>query len=237
MRSRHSRALGGFVTAVTPGLSTIDELKSRVSGPVFQPADDGYEAEFAPFNQFCRHTPGVVVGVTSAADVSAAVTWATANGMPVAVQGTGHGAVVPCPPNAMLVSTKRMQGIEIDPTAQTARVEAGVKWLPVLEAAAKHGLSTLNGSATDVGVIGYVTGGGVPVLGRKYGFAADHVREFELVTADGAIRTCSPTSEPDLFWAVRGGKGNFGIVPSLTIALIPVLTLYVVGLCLYCKSS
>jgi hypothetical protein len=123
-----------------------------------------------------------------------------------------------------------MQGLSVDPARRIARAEAGVKWHRVLEAAAEHGLAALCGSSSDVGVVGYTLGGGLGSLGRRYGFAADHVVAVEIVTADGLLRRICAESEPELFWAVRGGKGNFGIVTALEFELVPVPALYAGGL-------
>src|SRR3712207_2641319 len=131
---------------------------------------------------------------------------------------------------SMMITTRRMQGLFIDPERRTVRVEAGVKWRRVMEAAAEFGLAGLCGSSSDVGVVGYTLGGGHGSLGRRYGFAADNVRAIEIVTADGRQRSLSADSEPELFWAVRGGKGNFGIVTALEIELVPLTGLYAGGI-------
>lgn len=199
----------------------VDDLRGRVHGPVYAAGDEGLAAEVATFNLAVRHTPAIAVGATCAADVAATVTWAVAHGLPVAVQATGHGPVRNAD-GAVLVSTRRMQGVNVDPARRTARVEAGVKWERLLAVAAEHGLTGLCGSSSDVGVVGYTLGGGMGSLGRRFGFAADSVVSFDIVTADGALRTVCAESEPELFWAVRGGKGNFGIVTSIEIGLFPV---------------
>lgn len=199
----------------------VDDLRGRVHGPVYAAGDEGLAAEVATFNVAVQHTPVVAVGATCAADVAAAVSWAVAHGLPVAVQATGHGPVRNAA-GSVLVSTRRMQGVTVDPVRRTARVEAGVRWDKVLAAAAEHGLTGLCGSSSGVGVVGYTLGGGMGSLGRRYGFAADSVVSFDIVTADGALRTVCADSEPELFWGVRGGKGNFGIVTSLEIGLFPV---------------
>jgi FAD/FMN-containing dehydrogenase len=123
-----------------------------------------------------------------------------------------------------------MTDLEIDPATATARIGAGVKGGPVLREAAHHGLAPLVGSTPDVGAVGYLTSGGLPVLGRRYGFAADRVRAIELVTADGRPRRATAEEHPDLFWAVRGGKGNFGVLTSVETGLVPVERLYGGGL-------
>jgi hypothetical protein len=125
-----------------------------------------------------------------------------------------------------MITTRRMQGVHIDPERRFARVQAGVKWIQVMEAAAEYGLAGLCGSSSDVGVVGYTLGGGMGSLARLHGFAADHVTAAEIVTADGALRRVTADSEPELFWAVRGGKGNFGVVTALEFELVPVPSLF-----------
>ena len=127
---------------------------------------------------------------------------------------------------AILVKTERMRGIEIDPVSRTARVEAGVLWAEVAEAAGQYGLAALAGSSPDVGVVGYTLGGGLSWLGRRYGLAASNVVSVEIVTADGAIRRIDAETDPDLFWAVRGGGGSFGAVTAIEFALFPVAEVY-----------
>jgi FAD/FMN-containing dehydrogenase len=202
----------------------VDELRSRVHGPVYVAGDDGLAAEVATFNLAVTHTPAVAVGATCAEDVAAAVSFAVAHDLRVAVQATGHGPVRNAA-GSLMITTRRMQGVHVDPLRRTARAEAGVKWARVLEAAAPYGLAGLCGSSSDVGVVGYTLGGGVGSLGRHFGFAADHVLSVEIVTADGRIRTVCPDADPELFWALRGGKGNFGIVTSLEFELVPVRSL------------
>ncbi len=199
----------------------VDELRRGVHGPVYAAGDDGLAAEVATWNVAVQHTPAVAVGATCAADVAAAVQFAVAHGLPVAVQATGHGPVRNAA-GAVLVTTRRMQGVVVDPRRRTARVQAGVRWSAVLEAAAEHGLTGLCGSSSDVGVVGYTLGGGMGPLGRRFGFAADHVRAVEIVTADGVLRRVDATTDPELFWAVRGGKGSFGVVTAIEIELVDV---------------
>jgi hypothetical protein len=217
--------------SLAPGIpaADVDELRSRVRGPVYAAGDDGLAAEVAAWNVAVQHTPAVVVGATCAADVVAAVTWAVAHDLRVAVQATGHGPVRnAC--GALMITTRRMQGVHIDPGRRMARVQAGVRWSAVMEAAAEHGLAGLCGSSSDVGVVGYTLGGGMGSLGRLFGFAADHVTAVEMVTADGRLRRVTTDSEPELFWAIRGGKGNFGIVTALEFELLPVPSLFGGGL-------
>ncbi|HET6876643.1 MAG TPA: FAD-binding oxidoreductase [Jatrophihabitans sp.] len=197
------------------------ELAAHVTGPVFDGADPRSATETAGFNLAVTHRPAVVVGATRSADVAAAVRYAAEARLPVAVQATGHGAVRPAD-GAVFVSTARMQGVHVDPRRRIARVQPGVRWRAVIDAAAPHGLAPLSGSSSGVGVVGYTLGGGVGHLARRHGFAADHVRAVDLVTADGEHSTVTAESDPELFWAIRGGKGNFGIVTALEFDLVPV---------------
>jgi FAD/FMN-containing dehydrogenase len=207
----------------------VAPLAAEVQGPVLVPGDDGYADEVAPFNLAMTPRPAVVVGATCAADIASAVRFATGRGLPVGVQATGHGAVAPME-GGLLVSTRRMTTVRIDPPARTATIGAGVRWRDVIPPAAVHGLAPLNGSSPGVGAVGYIVGGGLPVMGRTFGFAADRVRAFEVVTADGSIHSADVEHEPELFWALRGGKGNVGIVTELVTDLVPVRRLYGGGL-------
>ena len=213
--------------SLAPGFPSVDVdgLRSRVRGPVYAAGDDGLAAEVAAWNVAVQHTPAVAVGATCAADVGEAVRWAVAHDLHVAVQATGHGPVRNAA-GSLLITTRRMQGVHIDPERRVARVQAGVRWLQVMQAAAEYGLAGLCGSSSDVGVVGYTLGGGMGSLGRLHGFAADHVTAVEIVTADGRLRRVTADAEPELFWAVRGGKGNFGIVTALEFQLVPVPSLF-----------
>ncbi len=203
-----------------------DELSSLVSGPVLLPGDEGYEAECQIFNLNVSLEPALVVGAASAADIRAAVRFAARQGRPVTVKTTGHQQVGPAR-NAVLISTRRMKGIAVDASRRSARVEAGVIWQEVIDRAASVGLAPMSGSAPLVGVAGYTLGGGIsPVLGRSRGYAADYVRSLEVVTADGELRHVTADSDAELFWALLGGKGNFGVVTALEFDLFPLTHFY-----------
>ena len=198
-----------------------------IAGRVSTPSDADWDQARTSWNLAADQHPEAVAFVESAEDVAAAVRFAAANDLRVAGQGTGHGAVaLRSLEDTILIKTERMRGIEVDPDAQTARVEAGTLVVELSEAAGAHGLSGLPGSSPDVGVAGYHLGGGLSWLGRRYGFACNRVRAFELVTADGEARTVDAENEPDLFWALRGGGGNYGIVTALHLNLVPVATAY-----------
>lgn len=200
-----------------------------VRGAVLAPGDDGYDAERTGFQTADPHRPEVIVVAEDAGDVRAAVEHAAGRGMPVAVQNTGHGLPLPAG-GGLLIATRTMTGVEIDPAARTARIEAGVRWAQVVAAAAPHGLAPLSGSSPGVGAVSYTLGGGIGLMSRRYGFAADHVRSIDAVTADARLRHVTPESDPDLFWALLGGRANFGVVTGLEIGLLPVARLYGGGL-------
>ena len=198
----------------------LAELRSTHQGQIRQAGDEGYDEVRAGWNLTVEHHPEVVAVPENAEDVAASVRFAAAEGMPIAVHRTGHGSGAPAE-GGLLINTRALRELSIDPNARTARIGAGLTWADVVPAAAEHELAPLCGSSDHVGVMGYLTGGGLPVLGRTFGFAVNHVRELDLVTADGTLRTLSPTADPELFWAVRGGKGNFGVVTAATIDLVP----------------
>ncbi|GIJ20285.1 FAD-binding oxidoreductase [Micromonospora lutea] len=197
-------------------------------GPIFTPGQAGYASELAGYNQLVVHRPTLVVGARHPTDVVTAVRHATETGQSVGVQATGHGPSVPA--DGVLISTRRMQRIEVNPADRTVTVGAGVLAKDLMAALAPHGLVPLVGSSPDVGVVGYHLGGGIPLLGRRFGYAADRVRSLEVVTADGHQRTVTVESEPELFWAMLGCRGNFGVVTALTTEVIPLTNLVGGGL-------
>jgi FAD/FMN-containing dehydrogenase len=150
-------------------------------------------------------------------------------GLAVGVQATGHGITVPAD-DALLITTRRAAAVRVDPFDSTAWVEAGATWNRVLHEAAPFGLAALAGAAPAVGVVSYTLGGGLGVLGRRYGFSADHVRRLDVVTADGALRRVTAEEHPDLFWALRGGGGNFGVVTGMQVELVELAMIYGGGL-------
>ncbi|MDT0381297.1 FAD-binding oxidoreductase [Streptomyces sp. DSM 42041] len=168
------------------------------------------------------HRPARIVPATTAEQVRQAVVDAAARGVPYAVQATGHGRRAPLD-GGVLISTTRMNGVRVDACTRTARVQAGATWARVIEAAAPHGLAPPNGSAPGVGVTGYLLGGGLGILAREQGWAADHVRALDVVTGDGAALRVTAHSEPELFWALRGGGSGLGVaVTGLEIGLASV---------------
>ncbi|TDD29740.1 FAD-binding oxidoreductase [Actinomadura sp. KC06] len=167
----------------------------------------------------------LVIEATGTQDVRTAILTARDRGLPLTVQATGHGTLVP-PDEGLLLKTSRMARVLIDPSRRIARVGPGARWSDVIAAAAPLGLAPLSGSHASVGVAGYTLGGGVGWLSRRYGFAADHLLRAGVVTADGRALTADADRNADLFWALRGGGGNFGVVTSLEFRLHPVSTVY-----------
>jgi hypothetical protein len=206
-------------------MSDFSEL--RIDGRVAVPGDPDWDQARLAWNLAADQRPSAVAFVESAEDVARTVRFAAENELRVAAQGTGHGAVALGPlDETILLKTERMRGIEVDPDAQTARVEAGVLVLELSQAAQAHGLSSMPGSSPDVGVTGFSLGGGLSWLGRRYGFACNRVRAIELVGADGEARTVDGENDPDLFWALRGGGGDYAVVTALHLQLVPISDVY-----------
>ncbi len=201
-------------------------LVAAVAGSVLLPGDAGFDDERAVFNLNHELMPAVIVVAQSASDVQAAVAFAAGQHRPVLVKTTGH-QMVGTAQGAVLITTHRMNDVAIDAVGRTARVGAGARWAEVVQKAAEAGLAPLSGSNPTVGVSGYILGGGLsPTLGRSHGYAADHVRSLDVVTADAELRHVDAESDPELFWAIRGGKGNFAVVTALEFDLFPVSRLY-----------
>ncbi|QNP74678.1 FAD-binding oxidoreductase [Streptomyces roseirectus] len=208
-------------------MTTSQPLLAGLGGVALGPGDAGYDAARSGVQRSYLHRPSVIVQADGPADVRLAVRRAAQQGLTVAVQATGHGLNVPSD-GGVLIDTSRMTEVRVDPASRTAWVAAGARWEHVIEAAWEHGLAPLSGSSPDVGVVGYTLSGGLGLLSRTFGYAADHVRRVDLVTADGESRTVTPGE--DLFWALRGGGGNFGVVTGLEFALFPVERMYGGGL-------
>ncbi|WP_370964513.1 FAD-binding oxidoreductase [Amycolatopsis sp. cg9] len=209
-----------------PTSNLVTRLRDILESPVTAPGEPGYDHDRASFNTLTDHRPQAIVRAGSAEDVARAVGVAGDLRIPVAVQATGHGMGLSAPGDSLLVDVRRLDEVEVDPDGRTARVGGGATWDRVVAATAPRQLAPPIGSTGDVGVAGYITGGGVSFLGRQYGYAADNVREIELITPDGRRRRLTAHEEPELFWAVRGGKSNFGVVTSLVLDLMPVSEVY-----------
>jgi len=215
------------MTASATSSSRVSRQDHRLAGTMVLPGDDRFDQARQAWNLAVDQRPAAVAFPESAADIAAAVGWAAERGLRVAAQGTGHNAgPLGSLADTVLVKTGRMRGIQVDPHTRTARVEAGAVWLDVVHAAAAHGLAALAGSSPDVGVAGYTLGGGMSFLGRRYGLAANNVRAIEMVTADGRRVRADREHESDLFWALRGGGGSFGIVTAIEFRLFPLTEAY-----------
>jgi hypothetical protein len=205
----------------------LTPLRDALAGAAFGPGDPEWDVARSAWNLAVDQHPAAVALPESAEDVVAAVRFAREARLRVAVQGTGHNAAAYGDlGDSLLIKTERMRSVEVDPAARTARVGAGVTWGEVVGPAAEHGLAALAGSSHDVGVVGYALGGGVSWLARKHGLAADRIASVEIVTADGELRRAAADENEELFWALRGGGGNFGVVTAMEIELLPVRELY-----------
>ena len=189
------------------------------------PGHSEYDNQRRAINPALDPRPVAVAEASGVADVQEAVRLARDEGLPLAVQSTGHGTHVPAN-RALLLKTSRMATVLVDPDRRVARVGAGATWGQVLAAAAPFGLAPLSGSSPTVGVTGYTLGGGVGWLSRLHGFAADSLLRAAMVTADGELVFADADQEPELFWALRGGGGNFGVVTGLEFQLYPVRQVY-----------
>ncbi|WP_136045009.1 FAD-binding oxidoreductase [Microbacterium sp. K41] len=206
-------------------VSLVVELRAAGVSHAYAASDPEYTSALLGFNRDITHTPELVVVPQSSSDVTATVTLANRHGLPVQVLGKGHGAQAAVT-EGIAIATDGLAFVEVDPAARTARVGAGATWTDVLDAATPHGLAALCGSAPHVGVVGYLLGGGIGPVARTFGFAADHVRWINVVTADGGLVRADAEFNQDLFWALRGGKGGFGVVVEVEIDLFPLSTLY-----------
>jgi FAD/FMN-containing dehydrogenase len=195
-------------------------LRDALSGQVLAQGEAGWDAARQAWNLTADQRPPLVVLAESAADVVATVRFAAANGLRIAPQSTGHGATsMGDVAETILLKTSRLTAVAVDPTERTATVEAGALWSDVVAPAAEHGLVGLHGMSAAVGVAGYVLGGGIGWLTRSHGFASSHVRSFEVVGADGECRRIDAASDPELFWALRGGGGRPVVVTSFELEL------------------
>lgn len=204
--------------------AAIALLRSRLDGSVALPSGPGYELA-TPWNLAVPVAPCAVVVAAHADDVATTVRFAAEQGLRVAVQRTGHGAVA-VDGDVLLVHTGQLNECVVDPGARTARIGAGAIWQDVLDAAAPHGLAPLAGSSATVGVAGFLTGAGIGPLVRTHGLSSDHVRAFEVVTGDGAQLRVTPDEHAELFWGLRGGKATLGIVTAVEIDLLPLSHIY-----------
>jgi FAD/FMN-containing dehydrogenase len=187
-----------------------------------RPGSEAYDAATAVFNLACPAEPDAAVTARTVDDIRAALRFARAEGLGVRTQTTGHGSATVHPMRgSVLVRTQLAGGVEIDAAARVVRVTAGTRWADVVDAAAPHGLAAPHGSSPLIGAVGFLLRGGVSFYGRRIGVAANSVRAIELVTADGELRRIDAGADPELFWAIRGGGGGFGVVTAIEVSLVP----------------
>ena len=207
-------------------LDAVAALRERV-GEVVAPGDAGWDRAREAWNLIVDQRPVAVALPRDAGEVAATLAVARHHGLKVAPQGTGHNATpISDLSDAVLLRTDRMRDVLIDPLARIARVGAGVLWEEVTVPAGEHGLIALHGSSPNVGVVGYSLGGGLGWLARSKGLAANSVTAIEIVTAAGEIIRADAEREPDLFWALRGGGGDYGVVTAMEFRLYPLRTAY-----------
>lgn len=207
--------------AIDPAVdAALTALADRLEGSLTRTGDTGWDEVRIAWNVAVDQQPTAVVVAASTADVVATVDTAREAGLRVAAQSTGHNAgPLGDLDGTILLKTHLLRDVTVDPGAATARVGGGAQWADVVAAATPHGLAALAGSSHDVGVAGYTLGGGLSWLARSHGVSANSVLSLEVVTADGSVRTVDAEHDPDLFWALRGGGGAFGVVTSLEIRL------------------
>ncbi len=205
----------------------FEALAGQLQGDVLVSTDDRFATSRLAWNLSVDQRPAGIAYPESAGDMQAIVRFAGEHGLRVAFNGGGHNAgPIAWDDQAVLVKTERMRGVTVDPDARRARIEAGVLADELAAAAGEHGLAYLAGTSPDVGVVGYMLGGGISWLARKHGLACNSVTGVELVSAAGEHVRADADTEPDLFWAVRGGGGNFGAVTALECELFPIGELY-----------
>jgi FAD/FMN-containing dehydrogenase len=198
---------------ITP--TAIGALQPRFRGELVSPGDPQYDAARAVFNAMIDRRPALIARCAGAADVVEALGFARAQGVPISVKCTGHniGGFAVCD-DGVVIDLSRMKEIAVDPVRETVRVAAGCNWGEVNDALQPHGLAVPGGFVSVTGVSGLTLGGGLGWLVRKHGLSLDNLLSADVVLADGTAVTASASSHPDLFWALRGGGGNFGIVTS-----------------------
>ena len=203
--------------------ATVQGFKSSVRGPLLRPGDAGYDAARKIYNGMIDRHPALIVRCAGVADVIAAVTFARDHDLLVAVRGGGHSApgFSMCD-GGLVVDLSAMRSVRVDPVRRTARAEGGATWADFDHETQAFGLASTGGIASTTGIAGLTLGGGIGYLNRKYGLACDNLLSADVVTADGRLLTASATEHSDLFWALRGGGGNFGVVTSFEYQIQPV---------------
>src|SRR6201993_692598 len=194
-------------------VESLDQLRNSFRGELIYPGDPGYESARKVYNGMIDKRPRLIARCVDVADVIAAVRFGVANGMLTAIRGGGHnGAGLGVCDGGLVIDLSRMKGIRVNPSDKTVRVEAGCVWGDVDHATHPFGLATPSGFISTTGVAGLTLGGGIGYLSRRYGLTIDNLLSVDMVLADGSFVTANSKENPDLFWALRGGDGNFGVV-------------------------
>ena len=206
---------------------SLDQLKSAFRGELIQPADTNYDSARKVYNGMIDRRPQLIARCVDVADVIAAVNYGRDNGLLTAIRGGGHnGAGLGTCDDGLVIDLSRMKGIRVDPVTKTVRVEGGCVWGDVDHATHAFGMATPCGFISTTGVAGLTLGGGIGYLTRRYGLTIDNLLSADIVLGDGSFVTASRSENADLFWALRGGGGNFGVVTSFEFRLYPVSTVY-----------
>jgi FAD/FMN-containing dehydrogenase len=217
-------------TATAATATDLERLRDSIHGPVIGPEDEGYDEARSIWNGAIDRRPACIARCTGAADVVAAVDFARESDLLVAVRSGGHGVGGHglCD-GGLVIDLSPMKGIRVDPATRTARAEAGVLWGELDRETQHFGLATVGGIVTHTGIAGLTLGGGIGWLMRKHGATVDNLLSADVVTAQGEIVTASAEENGDLFWAIRGGGGNFGVVTSFEYLLHPVGPIVLAG--------
>ena len=224
-------------TQRTLDATTVADLRSRVRGSVLTAADAGYDAARRIWNAMIDKRPALIVRCAGAADVLEAVRFAATHEVLTSVRGGGHNvAGTAVCDGGLMIDLSLMKGIQVDPAARTAWAQPGLLWQEFDHETQAFGLATTGGVVGETGIAGLTLGGGVGWLVRKYGLTCDNLLAADLVTADGQLRRATPEENGELFWALRGGGGNFGVVTAFHYRLHPVSTI-LAGLVVHPRSA
>ena len=200
--------------------TSIEKFRASLRGELVQPNDERYDEARKLWNGMFDRRPTLIARCAGTADVVSAVNFGRDESLPVAVRGGGHNyAGLSVCDGGLVIDLSPMKGIRVDPAARTARAQAGVKWIEFDHETQAFGLATTGGTVSDTGIAGLTLGGGLGWLSSKYGLTVDNLISADVVTADGRILEASATENEDLFWGLRGGSGNFGVVTSFEYQL------------------
>ena len=214
--------------------SAVKQFRERLRGEILQRGDEGYDAARTIWNAMIDKRPALIARCTGVTDVITAVNFARANDLLLSLRAGGHGVAgnAVCE-GGLMIDLSCMKGIRVDPLHRIARAEGGVTWGELDRETQTFGLATTGGIVSTTGIAGLTLGGGIGYLNRKYGLACDNLLSADVVTAEGQLLTASASENEDLFWALRGGGGNFGVVTSFEYRLHPVGPIVLGGIATY----